>query len=112
LPKLVQSWFYARFVTALLHSGEFRVKTSTYVVGDRLNSGTYDRENHTCRKLPNATLDRVLLPALEILNKHLLHRLVIGAQHVANTVSADQVANFLGEVLSVIAGTLQRLRHE
>ena len=46
------------------------------------------------------------------LNEHLLLRLVVGHEQVADASSADEMADFFGEVLGVVAGALQRLRHE
>src|SRR5664279_2650398 len=54
---------------------------------------------------------RLLAPS-EVLDEHLLDRFVVGPQHVANTVSAHQMADFFGKVLGVVAATLQRLGHE
>src|SRR5712691_2253203 len=38
--------------------------------------------------------------------------LVVSHQDVANGVSADQVADFLGKVLDMVVGTFERLAHE
>ena len=52
----------------------------------------------------------VALP--EPVQKQLLDRFVVGHHDVADGVSADKVADFLGEVFGMVAGTLQRLGHE
>ena len=44
--------------------------------------------------------------------EHFLKRLVGGADQVTDAAPGHQVANFLGQVLGMIAGALQRLRHE
>ena len=46
------------------------------------------------------------------IQKHLLDRLVVGHEHVADRVSADHVANLFGEILGMVAGPFQRLRHK
>src|SRR5208282_828367 len=55
-----------------------------------------------------------LLPflAAEVVDKHLFDRLVVGFEDVADGVAADEVANFFGEILGVIAGSFERLSHE
>src|SRR5690348_18507118 len=56
---------------------------------------------------------RVRRPAsFEPLQKHLLLATVGAAQHMAEAVAAHKMANFLGYVLHVVAGPLQRLRHK
>ena len=45
-------------------------------------------------------------------DKHLLFGFVVGHEQVANASSADKVADFFGEVLGVVAGSLERLGHE
>src|SRR5712691_5580408 len=45
-------------------------------------------------------------------DEHLLNGLVVSHQNVANGVSGDQVADFLGKVLDMVAGTFERLSHE
>src|SRR5258708_28626008 len=52
------------------------------------------------------------LVAFEIVDEHLLDGLVVGLEDVADSVAADEMANFFGEILGVVAGALQRLRHE
>src|SRR3974377_381225 len=47
----------------------------------------------------------------ELIEKHLFQRTIVAAENVAHRASADQVADFFGHVLSVIAGTLQFLGH-
>ena len=54
---------------------------------------------------------RVVL-ALEVVDEHLLHRLVVGPQHVSDSVAAHQVAYLFGQILGMIAGAFQRLGHE
>jgi hypothetical protein len=50
--------------------------------------------------------------AAQVVDEHLLYGLVVGHEHVADGSSADEVANFFGEILGVIPGALQGLRHE
>jgi hypothetical protein len=55
----------------------------------------------------------VLVVALaQPVQKHLFNGFVVGHQHVADRVSAHKMADLLGQVLGVVAGTLQRLSHE
>ena len=54
----------------------------------------------------------VVVAAAEVVDEHLLDGLVVGDEDVADGVSADEVANFFGEILGVIAGAFQRLGHE
>src|SRR5450432_1626916 len=54
----------------------------------------------------------VLVAAAEVVDEHLLHRLVVGDQDMADRASADEMADFFGEILGVVAGALERLRHE
>ena len=49
----------------------------------------------------------VLVAAAQIIDKHLLDWLVVSHEHVANSVSADEVTNFFGEIFGVVAGALQ-----
>ena len=46
------------------------------------------------------------------IKKHLFDGFVVGHENVTNSVSAHKMANFLGKVLHVVAGTFQRLGHE
>ena len=48
----------------------------------------------------------------EVLDEHLFDGLVVGDQDVARGMAADQVTDFFGEVLGVIAGALEGLGHE
>src|SRR5262249_54399089 len=52
------------------------------------------------------------LPAPQVVDKSLLIRFVVGTHDVADTLPADQQADFLGEVLGMISRPLQRLCHE
>src|ERR1017187_2471638 len=45
-------------------------------------------------------------------DKHLFFWLVVGHEQVADAASADKVANFFGQVLGMVAGAFERLRHE
>jgi len=54
----------------------------------------------------------VLVAAAEIVDEHLLNRLVISHENVAHSVSANEMADFFGEILGVVAGALERLGHE
>src|SRR5579859_335092 len=54
----------------------------------------------------------VLVAAAEIVDEHLLDGFVVSNEHMADGASADEVADFLGKILGVIAGALERLRHE
>src|SRR5208282_3445243 len=53
-----------------------------------------------------------LLAPPQVLDKHLFDRLVISAQHMPHAMPAHQVADFFGQVLGVVSGALQRLRHK
>ena len=53
-----------------------------------------------------------MVAAAEVVDEHLFDGLVVGHKDVADGVSADDVANFFGEILGVIAGALERLGHE
>jgi len=48
----------------------------------------------------------------EVIDEHLFDGLVVGFEDVADGVAADEVADFFGEVLGVVAGALKRLSHE
>lgn len=48
----------------------------------------------------------------EVIDEHLLYWFVVGDQDVTNGASADEVADFFGEILGMVAGTLKRLRHK
>ena len=50
--------------------------------------------------------------AAEVVDEHLFDGLVVGFEDVADGVAADEVADFFGEILGVIAGALERLGHE
>src|SRR5579863_3811292 len=54
----------------------------------------------------------MLVAATKIVNKHLFDGLVVGHEDVADGVSADEVADFLGKILGVVAGAFERLGHE
>ena len=54
----------------------------------------------------------VVIAAAHVVDEHLLDGLVVGDEDVADGASADEVADFFGEVLGVIAGALERLGHE
>ena len=54
----------------------------------------------------------MLIAAAEVVDEHLFDGLVVGDEDVAYGVSADDVADFLGEIFGVIAGALEGLRHE
>ena len=54
----------------------------------------------------------MLVAAAEVVDEHLFDRLVVGHEDVADGVSADEVADFFGEIFGVIAGAFEGLRHE
>ena len=54
----------------------------------------------------------VLIALAQIVDEHLLNRLVIGLKDMANRMPTDQVAHFFGQILRMVAGTFQRLGHE
>lgn len=54
----------------------------------------------------------MLVAASEIVDEHLLDRLVVCDEDVADGAPTDKVADFLGQVLGMIAGALERLGHE
>src|SRR5437899_6670050 len=45
-------------------------------------------------------------------DKHLFFWFVVVHEQVANAASADKVANFFCQILGVVAGAFERLRHE
>ncbi len=53
-----------------------------------------------------------MLTAAEVVNEHLFYRLVVGHEDVADGVAADEMADFFGEVLGVVAGAFEGLGHE
>ncbi len=53
-----------------------------------------------------------LFAAAEVVDEHLFDGLVVGFEDVADGVAADEVADFFGEILGVIAGAFERLGHE
>ena len=53
-----------------------------------------------------------VVAAAEIVDEHLLDRLVVGDEDVTDRASADEVTDFLRKILSMIAGALERLGHE
>jgi hypothetical protein len=48
----------------------------------------------------------------EVVDEHLFDGLVVGHEDVADGVSADEVADFFGEIFGVIARAFERLGHE
>ena len=44
--------------------------------------------------------------------KHLFDRFIVRHQDVAHSVSAHEMADFLGEILHMVTGALKRLGHE
>src|SRR5712671_1015669 len=54
----------------------------------------------------------VLFAVAEVVDEHLFERFVIRPEDVADSVAADEVANFFSEVLGVIAGALESLSHK
>ena len=52
----------------------------------------------------------VLMP--QPFDKHLFFWLVVGHEQMADAASADKVANFFRQVLGMVAGPFERLRHE
>ena len=48
----------------------------------------------------------------EIIDEHLFDWLVVSHEDMADGASADKVADFFSEVLGMIAGALERLRHK
>jgi hypothetical protein len=53
-----------------------------------------------------------VVAAAEVVDEHLFDGLVEGDGDMTDGASADEVANFFGEILGVVAGALQRLGHE
>ena len=53
-----------------------------------------------------------MVAAAEVVDEHLFDGLVVGHEDVADGVSADDVADFFGEILGVVAGAFERLGHE
>ena len=68
-----------------------------------------DRDGPEC---PPHTTVLTLVAAAEVVDEHLLDGLVVGHEDVADGVSADEVADFFGEIFGVIAGALEGLGHE
>ena len=54
----------------------------------------------------------LVVAAAEVVDEHLFNGFVIGHQDVADGAAADDVADFLGEILGVIASALDGLGHE
>ena len=59
-----------------------------------------------------SVLGAALLSLTHPIDEHLLHRLVVGHEHVPNGTPTHEMANFLSQIFGVVTGTLQRLRHE
>ena len=53
-----------------------------------------------------------VVAAAEVVDEHLFDGLVVGDEDVADGVSADEVADFFGEIFGVIAGAFEGLGHE
>src|ERR1035438_1224033 len=53
-----------------------------------------------------------LFAAAEVIDEHLFDGLVVGFEDMADGMAADEVADFFGEILGVIAGALEGLSHE
>src|SRR4051812_45032595 len=47
-----------------------------------------------------------------MIEEHLLDRTIVGAEDVADRASADEMADFFGDILGVIACAFEFLRHE
>src|ERR1700722_15186871 len=54
----------------------------------------------------------VLFAAAEVVDEHLFDWLVVGHENVADSVAADEVADFFGKIFGVVAGALEGLGHE
>jgi len=78
-------------------------------VGSLRDQRLDDRQGRTGVSGPRELL---LVAAEEVVDEHLLNGLVVGFEDVADGVSADEVADFFGEVFGVIAGALERLGHK
>src|SRR5208282_6709197 len=52
----------------------------------------------------------VLVP--QPFDEHLFFRFVVGHEQMPNAASADKVANFFRQILGMVAGAFQRLRHK
>src|SRR5712672_1199997 len=50
--------------------------------------------------------------AAEVVDEHLLDWLVVRHEHMADGFSADEVADFFGEIFGVVASAFERLGHE
>ena len=59
-----------------------------------------------------ATKSAGVVAAAEVVDEHLLDGFVEGDGDVPHGASADEVANFFGEIFGVIASALERLSHE
>ena len=53
-----------------------------------------------------------MFAAAEVIDEHLFDGLVVGFEDMADGMAADEVADFFGEILGVIAGALKGLSHE
>jgi len=53
--------------------------------------------------------ESVPFAAAEVVDEHLFYGFVVGHQDVADGVAADEVTDFFGEVLGVVAGAFERL---
>lgn len=52
------------------------------------------------------------LSPLEVFDEHLLDWFVESPQHMPDTVTAYQMADFLSQILGMVSGTFQRLGHK
>jgi hypothetical protein len=64
------------------------------------------------RVAPASQQSTIVVAAADVVDKHLLHGLVVSDRDVTDGASADEVTDFFGQIFGVIAGALERLRHE
>src|ERR1700680_499447 len=61
---------------------------------------------------PRRTFFSIPIAFTEVVDEHLFDRFVVALQNVADRASADEVADFCGEIFGVVAGAFERLGHE
>src|ERR1700722_10582584 len=64
------------------------------------------------RVAPASQQSTIVVAAADVVDKNLLHGLVLSYRDVTDGASADEVTDFFGQIFGVIAGALERLRHE
>src|SRR4051812_26044541 len=113
-------------LTTLIRSVAYVSLRNSYLVGDCIafSSTPHRAENKVthgsriCKsraahcRINRRTQLPVLFAPSQMIDEHLLDGLVKCDEHVADRASANEMADFLGDILGVIPGALQRLRHK